>query len=825
MMTDPFLIPYLPTIAWRNHYISQHERRITDNGRISLYDVADYHLFFGLHPFNSPVRSNSSLGSGIATEPSDRSGWIFREWAPNATAVYIIGMMTDWKIDERFRLFKRESTIEIDKSNPINRIVSGFYDHKPDIHDNGIWERVFSQNTFKHGDFYRLKIFWSSEVKESREGYKIEEGDRIPTCATRVVQDPKTLIFNAQVWNPQPESRYKFKCDGYVCSLKKPSREASGCSEDVSGCPEAVIRSNPDEPLLIYEAHTGMAQEEGKVGSFREFEEIILPRIKDAGYNAIQLMAVQEHPYYGSFGYHVSSFFAPSSRFGTPDDFKSLVDAAHKAGIRVIMDIVHSHAVSNEVEGLSRFDGTLTQFFHAGERGFHRLWGSRCFDYSKEMVVRFLLSNCRYWIEEYRVDGFRFDGITSMLYKDHGIGRSFTSYSDYFTEDGNQEYSGKYGNCSVDTDALSYLYLANRLIHQMLPSAVTIAEDVSGYPGLAAPQRCEYIKSEDVTIPDCKITETDQGTAPLEAISGTGFDYRFAMGVPDFWIKILKEYRDEDWPLGQLWYELNSRRDDERTISYAECHDQALVGDKTLMMRLMGAQIYSAMSIEYETGHTFRGVALHKMIRLVTLATAGDGYLNFMGNEFGHPEWIDFPGVHNNWSLHFARRQWSLRDNNMLYFSLLAEFDKDMIQLVKNHKFMGIKKAELLHIHEDNGIMAFQRKIRYEDIQDSLSCQNEKNRKNQKNYNRNGSEKTDDANLIFIFNFNPFTSFNDYMIDAPPGKYQEIMNSDNVKYGGKGRLASGQEHFTLHKCNELSAISDRLSLYLPTRTAVVLAKA
>ncbi|MBF0467529.1 MAG: alpha amylase C-terminal domain-containing protein [Desulfamplus sp.] len=810
-MTDPFLLPYLPVIEKRNQYISQRERLITDNGRTSLYDIADYHLFFGLHHL------------------SDGKGWIFREWAPNATAVYIIGMMTDWKVDERFKLFKRDHESESvlpEKAHESEKPLSE-KDHESGklLSESGIWERTFFEDTFRHGDLYRLKIFWNNMEGNST------EGDRIPSCATRVVQDPDTLIFNAQVWNPEFE--YKWNNSNFNKS-SSPNKSSNLNSSLFSS------DSQSQEPLLIYEAHAGMAQEEGRVGSFREFEQHILPRIKDAGYNAIQLMAVQEHPYYGSFGYHVSNFFALSSRFGTPHDFKSLVDAAHGFGIKVIMDIVHSHAVSNEVEGLSRFDGTLTLFFHDGDRGFHRLWGSRCFDYSKQMVVRFLLSNCRYWLEEYNVDGFRFDGITSMLYKDHGIERSFTGYADYFIEDGAEgsaldtfSHSMNHHNpvidlnSGVDLDALCYLYLANTLIHKMVPSAITIAEDVSGYPGLAAPQMCVEASAEE-------------NTDHKEEMCGIGFDYRFAMGIPDFWIKLLKEYKDEQWPLGQLWYELNARRDDEKTISYAECHDQALVGDQTIMMRLMGDEIYSAMSPEYQTVRTFRGVALHKMVRLITLATAGDGYLNFMGNEFGHPEWIDFPGAHNRWSYHFARRQWSLRDNDKLYFHMLAQFDQDMINLAKRYPFLGrshqfvnmekgfanMKKGGLLHIHEENKIIAFKRNAVSTKVDDQTIKIN--------------TQKTATRNLVFIFNFNPLRSFQDYMIDAPAGKYREVMNSDEIRYGGKGRLVAGQVHFTLHTagrchdksdvcgdnhtCEELSGENaiNRLSLYLPARSALVL---
>ncbi len=691
IFNDPYLLPYAEIISQRLEYIHKRKEELIRTYGGSLYDFADFHNFFGLHLIQKE--------------------WVFREWAPNAESVYIIGDITGWKTDENFSLLKTG--------------------------ENGIWEKHFNIDTFSHKDLYRLKITWKGGA-----------GDRIPSAATRVVQDPDTLIFNAEVWNPSV--KYQWKCP--------------------------VCKTNKDEPLLIYEAHPGMAQEQGKIGTFREFEKKILPRIKGAGYNAIQLMAVQEHPYYGSFGYHVSNFYAPSSRFGTPDDLKSLIDAAHRLGIKVFMDIIHSHAVNNEVEGISCFDGTHHQFFHKGEKGYHRLWDSRCFDYGKDMVLKFLLSNCRYWMEEFRVDGFRFDGVTSMLFSDHGLNRAFTTYDDYFKKN------------DLDLDALTYLFLANELIHGFsLDSGisshsgmssdsgissdsdissdsgfssnyVTIAEDVSGYPGIAAP--------------------ADKG--------GTGFDFRFAMGVPDFWIKLLKEYRDENWPLGKLWYELNSRRNEEKSISYAESHDQALVGDQTIMMRLMGEDIYSSMGKDTHSIKTLRAVALHKMIRLVTFATAGSGYLNFMGNEFGHPEWIDFPSAKNNWSYNYARRQWSLRDNKDLFFYDLAAFDREMLKLALQYTLINGTYPDLLHIHEENRIIAFKR-------------------------NR----------LVFVFNFNASTSFSDYRFDAPPGRYKMILNTDSHSFGGENRLVPDQVHFTIHDPKTYGN-RDILSLYLPTRTAVVL---
>jgi 1,4-alpha-glucan branching enzyme len=409
------------------------------------------------------------------------------------------------------------------------------------------------------------------------------------------------------------------------------------------------------------------------------------------------------------------------------------------------MDLIHSHSVSNEVEGLSRFDGTLFQYFHDGPRGKHKAWDSRCFDYDKPLVLHFLLSNCRYWLDEFRFDGFRFDGVTSMLYLEHGLGRVFTSYNDYF--DG-----------SVDEDALTYLALANRVIHDIRPDAVTIAEDVSGMPGLAVSQ------SE----------------------GGFGFDYRFAMGVPDYWIRLIKDFKDEAWPIGHLWFELTNRRTDEKTISYAESHDQALVGDQTLIFRLIGEDMYHHMWIDDDNSKVARGIALHKMIRLITLATASHGYLNFMGNEFGQPDWIDFPREGNNWSFKYARRQWHLADDAHLKYHLLAQFDHDMIALAKTHHLLEASIPQLLHENSMNKVIIFKR-----------------------------------ANLIFAFNFNPYQSFTDYRFEAPPGKYRMILDCDAPKYGGHGRLLPQQAHFTI-ECNSEAKSRRMLSLYLPARSAFVL---
>jgi 1,4-alpha-glucan branching enzyme len=503
------------------------------------------------------------------------------------------------------------------------------------------------------------------------------------------------------------------------------------------------VPDNDDYFPLIYEAHPGMATSEYRVGTWEEFRTRILPRIHEAGYNTIQLMAVQEHPFYGSFGYHVSNFFAPSSRFGTPDELKALVDDAHGMGIRVIMDIVHSHAVKNEVEGISRYDGTYYQFFHQGERGDHPAWDSRCFDYGKAQVLHFLLSNCRYWIEEFKFDGFRFDGVTSMLYLDHGLGSNFMSYDQYF-------------NLNQDEEAISYLFLANKLIHELNPHAISIAEEMSGMPGLATPQK----------------------------LGGLGFDYRLAMGVPDFWIKTIKEHKVEFWNVGNIFYQLANKRMDEKTVHYAESHDQALVGDKTIIFWLMDKDMYFDMHVSHQNLVVDNGIALHKMIRMITLVTAGNGYLNFMGNEFGHPEWIDFPGAHNNWSYHYARRQWHLADNPDLKFKYLGNFDKDMIKMAKDNHLLKDPVIAKYMEHIDNQVLILGR-----------------------------------AGLLFVFNFSPFRSYSDFAVDVPQGKYKLVICSDDQDFGGFGRVDKSIDYLATRK--NLPGDDGILKLYIPALTAFV----
>ena len=654
---DSFLNPYRDALRARTERIRDLEHRLAGDG--TLADFASAHEYYGLH-------------RDLA------GGWVFRELAPNATAMWLVGDFSEWK---RLPDYRAERLAD----------------------SEGVWELRVPADGLCHGQYYRLDMEWPGGG-----------GERLPAYARRVVQDPKTLCFTAQVWAPE----------------------------------EPYLWRNGDVPRpafpLIYEAHVGMAQESEGVGTYREFTENILPRIREAGYNTVQLMALMEHPYYASFGYQVANFFAPSSRFGTPEDLKKLVDTAHGMGLAVVMDLVHSHSVDNEYEGLSLFDGTPYLYFHDGPRGRHRVWNSRCFDYGRLQTLHFLLSNCRYWLDEFHLDGFRFDGVTSMLYLHHGLGIDFTSYGQYFDD-------------QVDVDALVYLALANRVIHEVRPDALTIAEDVSGMPGIGAPA-------------------SEEG--------GVGFDLRLAMGVTECWTDLLRNVRDEDWGMGHLWYSLTDHRADESVVSYAECHDQAMVGGKTLFFEMAGSAIYDKMDTASESLVIDRAVSLHKLIRLATLATADAGYLNFMGNEFGHPEWIDFPREGNEWSYAHARRQWSLRDDPDLRFKGLGDFDSAMTALFGQS--FGGTAPQFLVADELAKILAFMR-----------------------------------GEWLVLLNFHGTESHNDFPVHVPPGAYELALDTDRKEFGGQGRIAPVQRFIP-----QLEVVGDEkvptIRVYLPARTAVVM---
>lgn len=650
---DSLLKNYESDINLRMECYKKKKRELLSK-RQTLPDFATGYEYFGIHRI--------------------RGGWVYREWAPAADAMYLMGDFNDWN----------------KTSHPMQKL------------DHGIFEIILKPKELWHGCHIKAVVVNGDQVLE-----------RIPLYATRVEQDPKTYLWTGVVWHPK--KKYQWQDSGF----------------------------KGDKVPYIYECHIGMAQEKYGIGTYKEFKDNILPRIKKLGYNTIQIMAVMEHPYYGSFGYQVSNFFAASSRYGKPEDLKVLIDTAHQMGIQVLLDVVHSHAVKNTNEGINEFDGTVEQFFHVGKQGEHSAWDTKLFNYGKNEVLYFLLSNLKYWMTEYHFDGFRFDGVTSMIYHDHGMGTNFDRYDKYFST-------------NTDLEALTYLTLANDLIHQINKRAITIAEDVSGMPGMCIP------------IKD----------------GGVGFDYRLAMGVPDLWIKMLKEVRDEDWDLWKLWYELTGRRPKEKVIGYAESHDQALVGDKTIMFRLCDKEMYWSMEKKTQNMIIDRGVALHKMIRLMTLTLAGEGYLNFMGNEFGHPEWIDFPRQGNNWSYHYCRRQWSLVDNPDLKYEWLNRFDQAMIAMSKKEKTLSAENIHNLWVHQGDKVIVYEK-----------------------------------GNDVYVMNFHSNRSFRGYFIPVTkPGEYKVILSTDEKQFGGQERVSKTY----VYKTEELPDGRCGFLLYTPSRTGIVL---
>ena len=668
--TDRLLEPYTAQLRERFAHYQRLKAEIEKTGGL-LGEISQGHRYFG---FN---RGEHEAETGI---------W-YREWAPGAERLALIGDFNGWSRD----------------ANPMS------------VDDWGVWHIFLPDKDYAdrllHGSRVKVHVVSRDEATAHLRGR-----DRIPAYIQRVVQEDNAE-FTGQYWTPPHPYQWQH---------------------------EAPQFDSNTEGLRIYEAHVGMAQESEKVGTFPEFTQNILPRIANLGYNAVQLMAVMEHPYYASFGYHVSNFFAVSSRFGTPEELKALVDTAHGMGLMVIMDLVHSHAVKNLNEGLNCFDGTGHQYFHAGAKGEHAAWDSRCFDYGKYEVQRFLLSNIRYWLETYRFDGFRFDGVTSMLYSDHGLERAFTDYADYF-------------DANVELDAIAYLMLANDVLHAVNPDAISIAEDMSGMPGLARP--------------------TKEG--------GLGFAYRLAMGSPDYWIQLLKEKQDEAWHIGEIYGMLRNRRAAEKQIAYVESHDQAIVGDKTLAMQLMDAELYTHMSVFTTSHRVSRGIALHKLIRLLTFSLGGEGYLNFMGNEFGHPEWIDFPRAGNSNSYWYARRQWSLVEDDMLRYKDLNAFDRAMQYLDVTYHLLTDENIQFLFIHEAAKQIVYAR-----------------------------------GGLVFAFNFHPSVSVTDWRIPVPERTdYGIVLDTDDTAYGGHGAVEGA--HYPWQDI-AIAEQAQSIQLYVPARSAQVL---
>lgn len=618
------------------------------------------------------------LGMRNVTGEDGRPYRRLREWMPAANSLYLTTNRTDFARRYEYR-FKRTD-------------------------DPNVWELFVPLEELPHGTYYEL------HVASSRTKGHVK---RVPAFAVWVEQNRDNEDeWCARVWDPPEPHRFLYP---------RPARAAFP---------------------RIYEAHVGIARpllgkKPKQYGTYEYFARKVLPRIAEGGYTAVQLMGIAEHPLYKSFGYQVSSYFAPSSRFGTPDEFKTLVDEAHRLGLAVYLDITHSHSCPNTEQGLARYD-TTNYFFHKKKTQ----WATLSFDYGLEATRRFLLSNCRWWMEEFKVDGFRFDAVGNMIYTDHGLGDDFSHVGRCFY--------GAGGTSRLDENGVLYLSLANTLVHELAPEAFTVAEEFSGAPGMSC--------------------------APEQG--GLGFDRRFAMGIPDYWAKFIRG-EGSGTSMGMLWHEMTNRRWYDKTVSYTECHDQCINGDDAFIWRLIGDDMYEHMSMFSNSWKNSRGVALHKLMRFVTLATAGQGWLNFMGNEFGHPEWIDDEA--------YAHRQWHLAETGHLKYSKLDAFDRAMLGLVREHGGDFKKSPHFRFIHEEDRLLAFER-----------------------------------GRLLFVFNFHETRPQSALNLMVTPGKYTEILSSDELAYAGYGNLSVKRAAGGHFSDPSSGATEQRITLYLPPLTALAL---
>ncbi|PIA28857.1 hypothetical protein AQUCO_06600053v1 [Aquilegia coerulea] len=538
--------------------------------------------------------------------------------------------------------------------------------------------------------------------------------ERVPAWATYVLPDVDGKQSCAVHWDPPPEIAYKWK----------------------------HMRPKKPNSLRIYECHVGISGSEPKISSFHEFIENVLPHVKNAAYNAIQLMGVIEHKDYFTVGYRVTNLFAVSSRFGTPDDFKRLVDEAHGLGLLVLLDVAHSYSAADEMVGLSLFDGSNDCYFHTGKRGHHKYWGTRMFKYGDIDVLQYLLSNLKWWVSEYQIDGYQFHSISSMMYTHNGFA-SFTGDL--------EEYCNQY----VDKDALIYLILANEMLHYLHPNIITIAEDATHYPGLCEP--------------------TSEG--------GLGFDYYVNLSVSEMWLWFLENVPDDQWSMNKIVNTLvGNRQSADKMLMYAENHNQSISGGQSFAEILFGDTKQNSGDSDYLL---LRGSSLHKMIKLITFSIGGRAYLNFMGNEFGHPKRVEFPMAGNDFSFSLANRQWDLLMDEGIHNGLFS-FDKDMMMLDEAQRVLSRGLPNVHHVNDATMVISYIR-----------------------------------GPFLFIFNFHPKGSYENYIVGVEEaGEYQVILNTDEIKYGGRG-LLQHEKYVQRTISKRVDGFRNCLKVTLPSRSAQV----
>ncbi|MFM8535007.1 MAG: 1,4-alpha-glucan branching protein GlgB, partial [Acidimicrobiia bacterium] len=367
------------------------------------------------------------------------------------------------------------------------------------------------------------------------------------------------------------------------------------------------------QPMSVYEVHLGSWQRspDGTLHTYRDMAERLVPYVKDMGFTHVELLPIMEHPYTGSWGYQVIGFFAPTSRFGTPEDFKFLVDAFHRAGIGVILDWVPGHFPKDQ-HGLARFDGTAL-YEHADPRqGEHQDWGTLVFNYGRHEVRSFLLSNARFWLTEFHLDGLRVDAVASMLYLD-------------YSREAGQWIPNNYGG-RENLDAIEFIKQLNMLVEHDCPGTFVCAEESTSWPGVTRPVH----------------------------LGGLGFTYKWNMG----WMHDMLDYTKEN-PIHRKWH--HNKITFSMMYAYSEkfvlpfSHDEVVHGKRSMLDKMPGDVWQKHANLRALYGYMF----VHPGKKLM-----------FMGGEIG--QWREW---HHDWQLDWevlgdprqAGLQRWVRDLNTVY--------------------------------------------------------------------------------------------------------------------------------------------------------------
>ena len=334
--------------------------------------------------------------------------YVFRVWAPHAAAIYVVGDFNGWN----------------EEASPMGK-----------LNDAGVWEAYV--DNVKDFDAYKFLIYTSDGQKLYKADPYAFHAETRPGTASK--------IFN---------SNYKWRDKAWLKKRKETS----------------VYKS----PVNIYEVHLGSWRiyEDGNTLSYRDMAAQLVKYAKDMGYTHIEVMPVAEHPFDGSWGYQVTGYFAPTSRYGTPDDFKFLVDECHRAGLGIIVDWVPAH-FPKDAHGLANFDGDACYEYADVKKGEHLQWGTKIFDYGRNEVQSFLISNACFWFDEYHVDGLRVDAVASMLYLDYG------------REHGQWVPNEKGGNENLE--AVAFMKLLNETVFREHGDVMMLAEESTSWPMVSKP--------------------------------------------------------------------------------------------------------------------------------------------------------------------------------------------------------------------------------------------------------------------------------------------------------------------------------------------------